>query len=72
MVLITIESVPAGSKPPAADGSMRTFTGGGCGFGASTPWLSRMSPMHFSGSIKRGSAIVPKLVKLVGPLLILI
>ena len=37
MVLIAVGTVPAGSKPPAADDSMRTSTGGRCGFGASAP-----------------------------------
>ena len=67
MVLIVVEAVPAGSKPPAADGSMRTSTGGKCGFGTSAPSLTRASLVHFSGAIKRGSAIMPTLVKLVRP-----
>ena len=68
MVLITVEAVPIGSKPAAVDGSMRTSRGGRCGFDASAPSLTRASPMHFSGAIKRGSVIMSKLVKLVGPL----
>ena len=42
MVLITVETVPAGSKPTAA-GSVRTSTGKGHVFGASPPlstWAS--------------------------------
>ena len=65
MVLTTIEAVRAGSKPPAADDSIRTPMGGICGFGASAPLLIRAAPMHFSTA--EGSAIMPKLVKLVGP-----
>ena len=67
MVLIAVKAMPAGGKPPAVDGSMRTFTGGRCGFGASVPSLTRASPMHFSGAVKNDSAIMPKLVKHVGP-----
>ena len=40
MALIAVEAVPEGSKPPAADGSMCTSTGGRCGFGASAPSLT--------------------------------
>ena len=66
MVPIAVEAVLAGSKPPAAKDSMRTSTGGRCGFGASAPSLTRASViMHSSGTIKRGSAIMPKLVKLI-------
>ena len=43
MVLIVIEAVPAGIKSPAADDSMRTSTGGECGFGASAPSLIRVT-----------------------------
>ena len=67
MVLIAVEAVPGGSKSPASDGSMRTSTGGRCGFRASVPSLTRALPMHFLEVVKRGSAIMPKLVKLVGP-----
>ena len=67
LVLIAIEVMPAGSKSPAADGSMRTSTCGRCGFGVSAPSLTRASTMPFSGAIERDSAIMPKLVKLVGP-----
>ena len=65
MVLSDVEDVPASSKLPAADDSMRTSTGGRCGFGASAPSLTRAPPMLFPGD--RGSALLPKLAKLVGP-----
>ena len=65
MALIAVEAVSPGNKPPAVDDSMHTPVGGRYGFGALAPLLTRASPMHFSGA---GSlAIVPKLVKLVGP-----
>ena len=67
ITLVDIKVVPAGVKPPAADDSMRTSTGRRCGFGASVPLLTRASPILFLGAIKRSSAIMPKLVKLVGP-----
>ena len=66
MILIVVEAIPAGIKPPGANDSMRTFMGGKCDFDASVPLLTRASPMHFLGT-KGGSAIFPKLVKLVGP-----
>ena len=68
MAFLVVEALPAGIKLPAADDIMRTFTSGKCGFGASAPLLTEASPMHFSGANIRGSAILPKLVKLVGPL----
>ena len=64
MVLNAVEAVPAGSELPAADNSMRTSMGGRYGVDALAPLLTRALPMHFSGA--RGSAIIPKLVKLVG------
>ena len=67
MILITVEAVPVNIKPPAADISIRSFTGEKCGFGASAPLLTRVSPVHFSIAFKRGSTIMPKLVKLVAP-----
>ena len=66
MVLIVVKAVPSRSKPPAADGSMRTSSGGIYGFGAPAPSVTRASPMHFLGD-ERSSAILPKLVKFVGP-----
>ena len=68
MALIVVEAVLADNKPPVVDDSMRTSTGGRCGFGASASLLIKASSMHFSGANKRGSAIIPKLVKLIGPL----
>ena len=65
MVLNAVEAVPAGSELPAADNSMRTSIGRRYGVYALAPLLTRALPMHFSGA--RGSAIIPKLVKLVGP-----
>ena len=65
MVLNAVEAVPVGSELPAADNSMRTFMGGRYGFDALAPLLTRALPMHFSGA--RGSAIIPKLVKLGRP-----
>ena len=66
MALVVVEAVLAGIKPLAADDGIRTSTGGKCGFGASTPLLTRASPMHFSRA-KGGSAVLLNLVKLVGP-----
>ena len=65
MVFNAVEAVPAGSELPAADNSMRTSIGERYGFDALAPLLIRALPMHFSGA--RGSVIMPKLVKLVGP-----
>ena len=60
MDLIVLEVTPAGSKPPAADDSMRTSTSGRCGFGASAPFSTRASSLHIERA--GGSAILPKLV----------
>ena len=68
---IDVETMSAEIKPPAVDDNMRTSTGGRCGFGVSAPLLIRASSMPFSGVFKSGSAIMPKLVKLVGPSLTL-
>ena len=65
MVLIVVEAVRASSKPPLADDSMRTSTGGRYCFGAAVTSLTRAPPMHFSGA--GGSTILPNLVKLIGP-----
>ena len=65
MVFNAVKAVPAGSELPAAKNSIRTSIGGRYGFDALAPLLTRALPMHFSGA--RGSAIMPKLVKLVGP-----
>ena len=66
MGLTVVEAVPADSKPPAVDDSMRTSTGRKYDFGASAPLLTRTSPMHFYGA-KRGSVVRPKLAKHVWP-----
>ena len=65
MVFNAIEPVTAGSEISAVDNSIRTSMGGRYGFDALAPLLTRALPMHFSGA--RGSAIMPKLIKLVGP-----
>ena len=65
MVFNAVEAVPTGSELPAADNSIRTSMGGRYGFDSLAPLLTRALPIHFSGA--RGSAIMPKLVKLVGP-----
>ena len=52
-------------KPPATDDSMRSSTDGRCDFGPSAPLLTRALPMHFSRA-KRGSAIMSKLINLIG------
>ena len=62
MALVVVKAVLTSSKPPAVDDSVRTSR---CGFGDSAPSLTRASPMHYSAA--GGSAILPKLVKLVGP-----
>ena len=59
MVIIAVETVSAGSKPPAVDDSMRTSMGGRCGFG-SAPSSTRASSMKFERA--RSSAVVLKLV----------
>ena len=59
--LTAVKAMPAGSRPPAADDSVRISTGGRYGgFGASGPLLTKPSLMHFSG-VKGSSAILPKL-----------
>ena len=54
-----------GIKPPLADDSMRTSTGGRHGFGASALLLTKASLTGFPGA--KGTVIMPKLIKLVGP-----
>ena len=68
VVLIAVKTIPAGSKPLAAVG-VRISTGERQGFGASAPLSTRASPTDVSGA--GGLAIMPKLVKLVGPSLAL-
>ena len=65
IVLIVVEVVPAGSKPPVADDSIRTSTGERRGFGASAPLMTSASFLHIERA--GGSAILPRLVELVGP-----
>ena len=67
VALIVVAAMPMGSKLPASDVSIRTSTCGRCSFDASVLLLTRASPVHFSGAKKRGSAIMPKVVKLVRP-----
>ena len=61
MVLIAVEAVPVGSKPPAVVG-VQIFTGERHGFDASAPLSTRASSLQRRAG---GSAIIPKLVKLV-------
>ena len=63
MVLIDIEVVLAGSRPPAAV-SVRISAGERQGFGASVTLSTRTSSLRGRA---RGSAVMPKLVELVGP-----
>ena len=63
MVPIVVETEPA-SKPPAAVG-VRIYTVERHSFGASAPLLARASPTDFLGA--RDLAMIPTLVKLVGP-----
>ena len=62
MVLITVEAVPAGSKPPTAV-SVGISTGEIHSFGASAPLSTRAASLR--GRL-RGSTVMPKLVELVG------
>ena len=64
MPLNVVEAVPASSKPPAG-GDLRISTGEGHGFGASAPSSTRVSCLHIERA--GGSAILLKLVELVGP-----
>ena len=69
MTFIAVGAVPADIKPPAADSiACAPPRVEDAAFGAPALSLTRASPTHFSGAIKRGSAIMPKLVKLVGTL----
>ena len=63
MVLVAVKVVPAGSKPPAALGE-RISKSERHGFGASAPLLTTTSSLRGRAE---GSAVMPKLVKLVGP-----
>ena len=64
MILIAVEAVPAGSKPPAAVG-VRISTGERHGFGTSAPLSIRVPSLQgrAGGSVESS----PKLVKFVGP-----
>ena len=64
MALSVVEAVSASNKPPAVNDSMRNSTGGRYGFSASAPSSSRSSPIRFLRA-GRGSAILPKLAKIV-------
>ena len=63
MVLIAVEAVPAGRSPPVAVG-VRISSRKRNGFGASAPLSATASSLQRRAG---GSAIMPKLVKLVGP-----
>ena len=63
IVLITVEPVPAGGRPPAAV-SVGISTGERRSFGASAPLSTRAASLRES---VRGLAFMPKLVDLVGP-----
>ena len=63
MVLITVEAVPAGSKPPAAI-SVCIATDKRRGFGATAPLSTKTSSLQERAG---GSAFMTKLVELVGP-----
>ena len=69
IVLTAVEAGQVGSKPPAAVG-VRISTGERHGFGASVLLLSRASSLSIGRA--GGLAIMPKLVKLVGPSLTLL
>ena len=64
MVIVAVETVPVGSKT-LATGGVRISTSKRHGFGASAPLSTRAS---FLQGRAGGSAIMPKLVELVGPL----
>ena len=64
MVLIAVAAVSVGSKPPAAVG-VRISTGERHSFSASPPLSTRASSLNIQRA--GDSAIMPKLVKLVGP-----
>ena len=67
-VLIAVKAIPTGSKSLVAVG-VRISTGERHGFGATAPLSTGASPTDVSGA--GGLAIMPKLVKLVGPSLAL-
>ena len=65
MILVVVEALPAGSKPPAAVG-VRISKGERHGFGAAAPLSSRASSLEQGGA---GGPVKssPKLVELIGP-----
>ena len=63
MVLVAVEVLPAGSKPPVAVGE-RIFKGERHNLGVAAPFSTKMSSLQGRA---QGSAFTPKLVKLVGP-----
>ena len=65
MVLVVVEAVPAGSKPPAAVG-IRIFKGERHDFGATAPLPTRALSLE-QGRARGPVKSSPKLVKLVGP-----
>ena len=67
MVLIAVEAVPVGNRPPATV-SLRISTGERHGFGASAPLSIRTSSLQGRAG---GSAVMLKLDELVGPASIL-
>ena len=64
MVIIAVEAVPAGSKPPVAV-SVRISVGEIHDFGAAAPLSTRASSLVQGRA--RGSTLMPKLVELVRP-----
>ena len=64
MFLRVVQAEPACWKPRATNVNMHIFRGERCGLGAPAPSLTRALLISFSGA--KGSAILPKLVKLVG------
>ena len=64
MGFTAVENVPAGSKPPVTVG-VRISTGEGHGFSALASLSTRPSSLNIGRRVE-GSAILPKLVKLVG------
>ena len=63
MVLIAAEAVSAGSRPLVAV-SVRISTGERLGFGALVPLSNKTSSLRGRAG---GSAVIPKLVELLGP-----
>ena len=68
MIIVAVEAVPAGSKPPAAV-SVYISTGERHDFGAAAPLPTMTSSLQQGRA--GGSAVMPKLAELVGPVLTL-